>query len=99
MPIELNEFKKWDWVENKGFQTNKVMKLLMGEQKAYTIKEISEITGIKHYVVSTILQRQRHTGLLVHKSPYWAFNWEYVPFPEGTPIKVPLKRLLKKRKE
>lgn len=78
MPIEREEFEKSpDGRMSVGSGTNAdaVLTFLSdNDDKAYTIDEIHEATGVKKGSLGTVLSRLRERGLVKHRGKYWTIE-------------------------
>jgi predicted transcriptional regulator of viral defense system len=78
MPIEREEFEKSpDGRMSVGSETNAdaVLTFLSdNSDKAYTLDEIHEATGVKKGSLGTVLSRLRERGLVKHRGKYWTIE-------------------------
>lgn len=79
MPISLKKFKIQEdsRLGVKGKYHSKIMEFLRkNSNKAYTSAEIASILKIYVYNVSCGLNNLKRVGYVLHKSPYWTWNFK-----------------------
>jgi len=80
MAINLKEFEENEGKVRSLKSTSKILDLLKSTKKAYTVKEISEIIYPREknsYIkTNTLMQKLKASGKVLHKSPYYAYNFK-----------------------
>lgn len=79
MPIDIQAFKKIDYIDILSIKGKIIDFLNKNKNKAFEYTEISEAINESLRSVNANLSLLKEEGRVLHKRPYWAYNPDYSP--------------------